>query len=76
MEISASPIHTHSPFPVGRGGQLESMEASVNDHFTNRYTKQLQLQLEERHGEGGGIFGSPSVERVFYFVSLFLFVLF
>lgn len=74
MEISASPIHTHSPFPVGRGGQLESMEASVNDHFTNRYTKQLQLQWEETEQEEGESLGRQvSSESFILFLSFSLF---
>lgn len=71
---SAPAPSTHSPFPVGRGGQLESMEASVNDHFTNRYTKQLQLLLEERRKRKGESLGRQvSSESFILFLSFSLF---
>lgn len=68
---SAPAPSTHSPFPVVR--RLESMEASVNDHFTNRYTKQLQLKLDGDAGRRWSLWVAKCRASLLFCFSFFYF---
>lgn len=73
MEISASPIHTQSLSRSGTTG-INGSERQRPFHKSIHKTTAVAVGREtgEDGGGRGGLFGSPSVERVFYFVSLSL----
>lgn len=74
MEISASPIHTQSlsrsPWAgVDNWNQWKRASTTISQIDTQNNCSSSWTETEE----DGGVFGSPSVERVFYFVSLFFY---
>lgn len=74
MEISASPIHTQSLLHSGTTG-INGSERQRPFHKSIHKTTAVAVGGETGEDGAGGLFGSPSVERVFY-LFLFLFVLF
>lgn len=72
---SAPAPSTHSPFPVVRGPEWTTgINGSERQRpFHKSIHKTTAVGVGRRRKKTGGVFGSPSVERVFYFVSLFFY---